>query len=476
MTSAAPIDDLLARVAREVRLRRAQRAAWRGAFWGALASVAVLAARAWVGDDAPLVALAVLVLCMVIPALAYASFPVAAADAARLADRAYGLQDRIPTALEWRRREERTPLSDALLADTASRVEALPRRSIVPRSRPREYPYLPVPLLAAAVLLFAPPLPHPSSWLGDRFAQDRASRDRRSPSPLEELARLFRSEPRNREALSARDAAQRASENKAPTAGDQAEFKDRSLAKSATDFASFVKKGDDRLRLLERTDRLPDLQSDFASSKYRTMLRRTQELSAGKGPGQMSNAKLGQILREMERLGRRGGDWSDDVQAGLDALEEGAADEAMEAMESALGKMRDAEERQRASRSLKGGPDRQQSQQGSSDERDAAARSDQDRRGSYSLAQSKGGADKGKPSGRLRSTPYDSALHGQRRGRMPNVDTQMTSRPGGSGYQAQYLGEIGQYRRLMEDAIAREQVPRAYHDQIRDYFKSLHDQ
>ena len=32
-----------------------------------------------------------------------------------------------------------------------------------------------------------------------------------------------------------------------------------------------------------------------------------------------------------------------------------------------------------------------------------------------------------------------------------------------------------QYRRAMEDAITREQVPRDYHDQIRDYFKSLQD-
>ena len=51
-----------------------------------------------------------------------------------------------------------------------------------------------------------------------------------------------------------------------------------------------------------------------------------------------------------------------------------------------------------------------------------------------------------------------------------------TGRPGASGLQLQYLGEVGQYRCLMEDTIAREQVPRDYHSQIRDYFKSLGDQ
>jgi len=34
-----------------------------------------------------------------------------------------------------------------------------------------------------------------------------------------------------------------------------------------------------------------------------------------------------------------------------------------------------------------------------------------------------------------------------------------------------YLGVIGQYRKLMEDAITREAVPRDYHSQIKDYFQ-----
>jgi len=36
-----------------------------------------------------------------------------------------------------------------------------------------------------------------------------------------------------------------------------------------------------------------------------------------------------------------------------------------------------------------------------------------------------------------------------------------------------YLGVIGQYRKMMEDSIAREQVPRDYHAQIKDYFQAL---
>ena len=74
---------------------------------------------------------------------------------------------------------------------------------------------------------------------------------------------------------------------------------------------------------------------------------------------------------------------------------------------------------------------------------------------------------------RLRSTPYDAGIEGQRRGRMPAVENGQTTRPQGIASQLQVMGDMIQYRRAMEDAITREQVPRDYHDQIRDYFKSL---
>jgi hypothetical protein len=35
------------------------------------------------------------------------------------------------------------------------------------------------------------------------------------------------------------------------------------------------------------------------------------------------------------------------------------------------------------------------------------------------------------------------------------------------------MGVIGQYKKAMEDAISREQIPRDFHSQIRDYFQAL---
>ena len=474
MTGQPAIDRVLRRAGREIRARRAARGAWRGAFWGAVAGVAAVAAKEWLGDDAVVLALALFGSAIAIVAAVGACRRVAPLESARLADCAYGLNDRLATTLEWVSRRERTPLTEALIRDTAEHLEGVRARAVVPRTSLREARLLPIPVLAALALVLAPPLTQPRTWFGEGFASEARAREGRSISPLEELARLLGADFRPKDPFAARDGADRREAQKGTTAAESAEFKDRSLSKRASDFASFVNKGDDRLRLLERTDRLPDLQSDFATSKYRLLVRKAQELSSAKGPNQLSTAKLGQILREMERLGRRSGDWADDAREGLEALEEGQTEEAMEAMQSALGKLRDREERRRSSRLLRGGRDRQQDQQDGRGQ-GGRTRNDEDRAGSYSLAQSRG-ADKGKPSARLRSTPYDAGVEGQRRGRMPALDTQMTGRPGGAGLQLHALGEIGQYRRMMEDAIAREQVPRAYHDQVRDYFKSLHNE
>ena len=90
-----------------------------------------------------------------------------AEDAARLADRAWGLDDRVATALDWARREDRTPLVDALIADAAARVERLEPRRVVRRILPADGRYLPAPLALAVVLALAPAVPMPSGLLPD---------------------------------------------------------------------------------------------------------------------------------------------------------------------------------------------------------------------------------------------------------------------------------------------------------------------
>ena len=104
-----------------------------------------------------------------------------------------------------------------------------------------------------------------------------------------------------------RDWAQKGATGASATSGDlSAIFKDTSLANQRPDFNSFLKKGDERLKMLEQTDRLPDLQSDFTSSQYKMVFKKSKELRSGIRDT-VSPQKLKELLEEMERLGRKSG-------------------------------------------------------------------------------------------------------------------------------------------------------------------------
>src|SRR5918996_2927701 len=167
--------------------------------------------------------------------------------------------------------------------------------------------------------------PSPESEEGrERTAGDLVQQDRR-PAPKDQ---------QRRSALQERDWAPRAAAGGSPTAGDlSAIFKDTALANQRPDFNSFLKAGDERLKMLEQVDRLPDLQSDFTASQYKMVFRKTKALSGGLRPDQISPQKLRELLEEMERLGRKGGNWSGDVGEGMEALEGGQPDRAMDAMQ-----------------------------------------------------------------------------------------------------------------------------------------------
>ena len=111
------LERLVRQVVREVRLRRAEFWALRGLFVGAIAGAVPLVFRESLGTLAFVVAGGLLVLGAAAGALWGWLRPVTLAEAARLADRGFGFQDRVATALEWADHPERTPLVDALVVD-----------------------------------------------------------------------------------------------------------------------------------------------------------------------------------------------------------------------------------------------------------------------------------------------------------------------------------------------------------------------
>ncbi|OLA99238.1 MAG: hypothetical protein AUH77_01660 [Candidatus Rokubacteria bacterium 13_1_40CM_4_69_39] len=476
------IEVLVRRVAREVRVRRAEHWSLRGAFWGGLAAVVVLSFKAGLGTTALVVAPALVALGVVAGATYGLTKRVDPHDIARLADRAFDLADRVATALEWADHPDRTPLVDALVADTVERVSALESRQIVRRAIPVEGRWLGVPLLAGLVLALAPAIRLPMGALVDftPSTETEPHEERTTTDPMEERSRPLSATPLKRPSFEERDFAQRSGTGSGATAGDlSAIFKDTALSSQRPDFNSFLKKGDERLKLLEQVDRLPDLQSDFTSSQYKMVFKKSKSLLSGLSPD-ISPQKLRELLDEMERLGRKGGNWSGDASEGMEALEGGQTDRALEAMQRALDKMRAMEESQRSGKGLRGGRESERGARGRDRARGGGEGSngpeDQDFGEGEGFLPGKGRSTmpKGDPTARLRASPFDVGVEGEsRRGRKEGYDTNLTGRAGQMPSRLMYLGVIGQYRKMMEDAITREQVPRDYHDQVRNYFQAL---
>src|SRR5262245_4884991 len=127
------LERLVSDVARQVRRRRAEYYGLRGLFAGALVALVPLLLRDPLGSLGLLGAGALVVVGALAGALYGALLTVPPADVARLADRGYGLQDRVATALEWGARPDRTPVVDAQVADAVAHVERVGRRPVIAR-------------------------------------------------------------------------------------------------------------------------------------------------------------------------------------------------------------------------------------------------------------------------------------------------------------------------------------------------------
>ncbi len=68
------------------------------------------------------------------------------------------------------------------------------------------------------------------------------------------------------------------------------------------------------------------------------------------------------------------------------------------------------------------------------------------------------------------------ALSGeQRQGRREAYDTNLRGRGAQNPSRLPYATVFSQYRKLMEEALAKEPIPFEYRTQIRDYFQSLEE-
>ncbi|HEV8438390.1 MAG TPA: hypothetical protein VGT40_09875 [Methylomirabilota bacterium] len=487
MPDPAVLERLVSEVARQIRLRRAEYYGLRGLLVGALAALPPLCLRELLGGLGLGLAGGLLVAGALGGALYGLLLRLPPREAARLADRGYGLQDRVATALEWATRPERTPIVEALLADAVFRAEHLQARRIIPRRLPREARFVPLPLVAGALLAVAPSIPLPQGSLPNfsvsREEEEEKPRDRAGELETAERPKLNKRDSVQRAEMQERNLMPRLGGGGQSQPGDlSAIFKDTSLGGKAPDFNSFLKKGDERIRMLEQVDRLPDLQQDYTQRQTKVIFQRAKALRGGLDPSKVSPEKLRELLNEMERLGRKGGpnNWTGDVFEGMEALEGGQNDKALEAMERALSKMRSMEEKGRDGKSLRGGRenDRRGAQRGR--DRGAGQQGGPGDEGDFPEGEGllpgrgKSPNPKGDPTQRLRGSPYDVGVEGETRaGRKQGIDTNMIGRGSSMPSRLQYLSVLGQYRKMMEESIAREQVPRDFQTQVKEYFQSL---
>ncbi len=481
MADSDVLERLVVQVGWQIRRRRAEFYGLHGLFYGALLGLVPLLLKNAVGGAAPLIALGAALLGAAAGMLRGLSLPLPAPDVARLADRAFALQDRVATALEWGGRPDRSPLVDLLVADVTARLQGLERRGVVPRLWPRELRLLPLPAVLMVTLVLAPSIPLPTGRLPAFSTSDDSEtpEERAGKILTDERPKAARREPLQRAEIMERNLSGRGGATGGSQAGDLAAlFKDTALAAQRPDFQSFLKKGDERLRMLEQVDRLPDLKRDFTQSQYKMIFQKRKELFGGLRSDQISPQKLRELLEEMERMGRKGGSWGGDIGEGMEALDSGQTDRAMEAMERALSKMRAMEQRGRDGRGLRGG--REDGRRGGrgADRGGGGGDMDPDFGEGEGLLPGKGRNPnpKGDPSERLRANPFDAGVEGESRsGRKEGYDTNLLGKGASVPSRLQYMGVFGQYRKMMEEAMAREQVPRDYQTQVKEYFDSLEE-
>jgi len=476
------IRTTLRSLSRRLRLARAFAAGVRFLMVGLALAVIPLLAKGFFPTAGPLVA-AMLAGALAVSGVLYGLLaPLPATHTARLADLRLNLKERLTSACEHLSAtttgmDGGTDMARAQLAETALRLRAVDVQGAFPLRLPPESRWMaPVAALALALFLLPPlplRLPRIGSDSSDRDAKTEAEQAR--DKPLEQkLAtpatpdKLF---PRTQEAE-----AQRGPLSSREQMGDLAAvFQDTKMSQQRPDFGSFIKQGDERLKLLARPESIPDLSRDFTQSPYQVMIRRMQEqVRTGRMQG-LSWDQIERLLSEMGQSGQRGsGGLPDDLMSELEREGGGDSDKMMDALSRAMNRLRDRDEAGRGKgQSLRQAPERQG---GSGNE---PGEGEQDRGEDGSTGGSLPGTGKslqtrGDPTPRIAGEKQDSVLEGDlREGQMEAYNTNLSGPGGQNPSRLPYMDVFSQYQKMMEETLTKEPIPFNYREQVKEYFRSL---
>jgi len=398
---------------------------------------------------------------------------------ARLADRRLDLKERLSSAREHLviPAAAAPDVVRAQLAETAARLrEIRPERAFPMRLQAEARLLPPVAALALALALLPPlPLKWPATTGESSPQETQAEEEQAREKPLEqklatpavpdEMFPKIREREMQRGPLTARD-----------HRGDLAAvFRDTKMSQQRPDFGSFIKQGDERLKLLARPESIPDLSRDVTQSPYQVMIRRMQEqLRTGRMQG-LTWEQIERLLSELGQSGQRfgGGGLGEDLMSEMEG-EGGSPDKMMDTLARALNRLRDRDEAGRGrGRNLR----QSRSRQGGSgqDRGDGDPDRGEDGTPGGSLpGTGKSLQNRGDPTARIGGDKQDSFLEGDLRdGQMEAYDTNLSGKGAENASRLPYMDVFSQYRKMMEEALTKEPIPFNYREQVKEYFRSL---
>jgi hypothetical protein len=411
--------------------------------------------------------------------LAYgALLPARATHVARLADGHLRLKERMTCAVERLADAKPDEMARAQRAETARRVQALRPRDAFPfRLTPEARMAGPLAALAVALVLL-PPLPlrfpeaaeapgAPAAEVAEGARERPLEQKLAGPTlPKEMFQRLERQD------------AQRGPLAPHTQQGDQAAvFRDTRMSQQRPDFGSFIKQGDDRIKMLARTDAIPDLRRDVTQSPYQVMIRRMQQqLQAGSLQG-LSWEQIERLLSELGQTERRMGDSgiADELMREMEGQAGRSPDKMMSALSRALNRLRDRGDATRGSgRTLRDAPP---GRQGRGDGKGEGEGGNEDGSAAGSLPGTETSLQtRGNPTDRIAGDKQDSMLGGDpREGPTEAYDTNLSGLGARTPSRLPYLDVFARYRTMMEEALVREPIPFSYRAQVKEYFKALED-
>lgn len=398
---------------------------------------------------------------------------------ARLADLRLGLRERLTTAIE----EPTLPASDiwrAQVADTASRILGIRPASAFPFAFGPESRLVGPLLLLVLALLLLPPIP--LAILSRHEARERPAPDAEEgarPAVQPEEQKVAKPAlPREILPKGAERSLQRGPLSGRSPQGDQAAaFRDTKMSQQRPDFGSFLKQGDERLKLLSRPETLPDLSRDFTQSAHQVMIRQMQSRLRSQGVQGLSWEQIERLLSELGQSQQRGAGTGlpDELLQELQGQKEGGRDKQLSALSRALSRLRERDESARAKgRDLREAPNQPGGGRGKGESAAEGGGREDGGPGGSAPGTERSLQTQGVPTPRIPGEKQDASLEGeQREGEKEALDTNLSGRGAQNSSRLRYMETFSQYRRQMEEALAKEPIPFSYREQVRDYFKAL---